>query len=87
MKYGYLTSPISKQKRADCWDNTVAESFFGTLKVELIYRERFETIEQAKDVVFEYIEIWYNRKRLHSSLGYKTSVEMESEFMNKQNAA
>ena len=64
-----------------------SQSFFGTLKVELIYRERFETIEQAKDAVFEYIEIWYNRKRLHSSLGYKTPVEMESEFMNKQNAA
>lgn len=57
------------------------------LKVELIYRERFETIEQAKDAVFEYIEIWYNRKRLHSSLRYKTPVEVESEFMNKQNTA
>lgn len=77
----------SMSRKADCWDNAVAESFFGTLKVELIYRERFETIEQAKDAVFEYIEIWYNRKRLHSSLGYKTPVEMESEFMNKQNAA
>lgn len=60
-------------RKADCWDNAIAENFFRTLKVELIYRERFETIEHAKDDVFEYIEILYNRKRLHSSLGYKNS--------------
>ncbi|QES93962.1 IS3 family transposase [Empedobacter brevis] len=44
-------------RKADCWDNAIAENFFRTLKVELIYRERFETIEHAKDDVFEYIEI------------------------------
>lgn len=47
----------SMSRKADCWDNAIAENFFRTLKVELIYRERFETIEHAKDDVFEYIEI------------------------------
>lgn len=61
----------SMSRKGNCWDNAVAESFFKTLKVELIYDDDFKTIEQAKTAVFEYIEIWYNRKRLHSFLGYK----------------
>jgi putative transposase len=65
----------------------VAESFFKTLKTELIYHQEYNTIEQAKLAVFEYIEIWYNRKRLHSSLGYKTPVETEQEFNKMKNVA
>ena len=70
----------SMSRKANCWDNAVAESFFKTLKVELVYQYNFKTIEQAKTAVFEYIEVWYNRKRLHSSLGYKTPKEVELEF-------
>ena len=77
----------SMSRKGNCWDNAVAESFFKTLKTELIYHQEYKTIEQAKLAVFEYIEIWYNRKRLHSSLGYKTPVEVETEFNKLKNVA
>ncbi|PCJ26785.1 MAG: hypothetical protein COA97_05165 [Flavobacteriales bacterium] len=77
----------SMSRKGNCWDNAVAESFFKTLKSELIYHQEYKTIEQAKLAVFEYIEIWYNRKRLHSSLGYKTPVEVETEFNKMKNVA
>ena len=60
----------------------MAESFFKSLKSELIYHEEYKTIEHAEQEVFEYMEVWYNRKRLHSALGYKTPVEIENEFNN-----
>ena len=59
-----------------CWDDSAAESFFATLKNEMYYRQRFDTRTQARFAVAEYIEIFYNRKRLHSSLGYRTPVEV-----------
>ena len=74
-------------RKANCWDNAVAESFFKTLKVELVYHHNFKTTGEAKLAVFEYIEVWYNRKRLHSSLGYKTPEEMELEFYQIKNVA
>jgi len=77
----------SMSRKGNCWDNAVAESFFKTLKTELIYHQEYKTIEQAKLAVFEYIEIWCNRKRLHSSLGYKTPVEVETEFNKLKNVA
>lgn len=77
----------SMSRKGNCWDNAVAESFFKTLKVELVYGCDFKTIEQAKTCIFEYIEIWYNRKRLHSSLGYKTPYEVEQEFYQFKNVA
>ena len=77
----------SMSKKGNCWDNAVAESFFKTLKSELIYHEEYKTIEQAKTAVFEYIETWYNTRRLHSSLSYKTPKEIELEFMNIKQAA
>jgi len=77
----------SMSRKANCWDNAVAESFFKTLKIELVYDSSFKTIEQAKTSIFEYIEIWYNRKRLHSSLGYKTPFEAEQEFYQIKNVA
>jgi putative transposase len=67
----------SMSRRANCWDNAVAESFFKTLKVECVYDYKFENQQTASATVFEYIEIWYNRKRLHSSLGYRTPAQME----------
>jgi putative transposase len=58
-----------------CWDNAAAESFFATLKNEMYYRQRFDTRSRARFAVAEYIEIFYNRRRLHSHLGYRTPAE------------
>ena len=58
-----------------CWDNVVAESFFATLKNEMYYQHRFATRAAARTAVVEYIETYYNRKRLHSTLGYITPIE------------
>ena len=74
-------------RKGNCWDNAVAESFFKTLKSELIYYEDYKTIQQSKTGVFEYIETWYNTRRLHSSLDYKTSKGIDLEFMNIKQAA
>lgn len=60
----------SMSRKGNCWDNAVAESFFKTLKAECVYQHKFADKEQAALIVFEYIETWYNRKRLHSVLGY-----------------
>lgn len=65
----------SMSRKGNCWDNAVAESFFGALKSELIYRNRFETRIQATMAIFDYIEIFYNKRRLHSTLGYLTPWE------------
>ena len=69
----------SMSAAGDCYDNAVAESFFGTLKTELAHHERYETRQQAMRAIFEYIECWYNRKRLHSALGYKSPEQFEAE--------
>jgi len=62
----------SMSRKGDCWDNSVAESFFATLKKELVHRTRFATRKQARSSIFEYIEVFYNRQRLHSTLGHKS---------------
>ena len=67
----------SMSRTGDCYDNAMAESFFATLKTELVARERWSTHRAARQAVFEWIEIFYNRQRLHSSLGYATPVEFE----------
>ena len=67
----------SMSRKGDCWDNAVAESFFHTLKVELVHRSRFRTREEAKRKIFEYVEMYYNRKRAHSRLGYLSPFEYE----------
>lgn len=77
----------SMSRKANCWDNAVAESFFKTLKTELIYHYKYNTRYEAEISVFEYIEVWYNRKRLHSSLGYLTPVEYEYNYYRILNAA
>jgi len=64
--------------KGDCWDNAVAESFFHTLKVELIRDERFATREQMRQAVFEYIEVDYNRYRRHSAIGYLSPMAFEA---------
>lgn len=65
----------SMSRRGNCWDNAVAESFFGILKSELIYRQSFASRIQASTAVFDYIEIFYNLRRLNSVLGYITPWE------------
>jgi len=67
----------SMSKKGDCYDNAAMESWNHSLKVEAIHGERFTTREQAKAHVFEYIEVYYNRQRLHSTLGYLSPVEFE----------
>ena len=65
----------SMSRRGNCWDNAVAESFFATLKTELIFHERYVSRIHASTAVFEHIEIFYNKQRRHSALGYLTPEE------------
>ena len=65
----------------DCWDNAVVESFFATLTKELLVDGVCSTRAEASRELFAFIEIWYNRQRRHSSLGYKTPVEYEQELL------
>jgi putative transposase len=73
-RYGMLQS---MSRKGDCWDNAVAESFFGTLKRELVYHERYQTRDEARLSVFQYIEAWYNRRRRHSALGRISPFDFE----------
>ena len=69
----------SMSRAGNCWDNAVAESFFATLKTELCNHHRFKTRAEARQAIFEYIEVFYNRERLHSSLDYKSPTAYESQ--------
>jgi putative transposase len=69
---------VSMSGRGDCWDNAAMESFWSTLKNELVHHERYETREQARRSIFEYIEVFYNRQRLHSSIGYQSPEAFEA---------
>jgi transposase InsO family protein len=73
----------SMSRKGNCYDNAVMESFFHTLKTELVFLRNFGTREMAQIEIFEYIEIFYNRQRSHSSLGYQSPVEFESVLKNK----
>lgn len=68
----------SMSKKGDCWDNAVAESFFHTLKVELVHHCDYETRDDAKASIFEYIEVFYNRQRSHSANGYEAPLVFEA---------
>lgn len=76
----------SMSRKGNCWDNAVAESFFKTIKVELVYQRSFVDQEHAKLTLFGWIETWYNKKRRHSALGYKTINEFE-QLNNNQGIA
>ena len=71
----------SMSRVGNCWDNAVVESFFATLTKELLVDGGFETRAEASRAVFEFIEIWYNRQRRHSTLGYRTPVEFEEQVL------
>ena len=77
----------SMSRRGDCWDNAVAESFFSTLKIELVYEHEWATRAQARTAIFEYVEVFYNGQRRHSSLGYLSPVAFERGHDQKSLAA
>jgi putative transposase len=91
LDYGRLLSAHgiipSMSRKGNCWDNAVAESFFATLEWELIDDAEWHTREQARSDIAEYIEIWYNRKRRHSSLGNKSPAEYEHQLALTRRAA
>ena len=66
-------------RKGDCWDNAVAESFFSTIKTELIYQKEYKTRKQARQYIIEYIAVYYNRIRMHSTLNYKSPEDYENE--------
>ena len=76
--YGFIQS---MSRKGNCYDNAVAESFFHTLKTEHVYDYRYETRAEARQSIFEYIEMFYNRQRRHSALGYRSPVLFELEAM------
>jgi transposase InsO family protein len=67
----------SMSRKANCYDNAAMEAFWSTLKMELIYRRQFQDAGQLRQALFDYIEVFYNRKRLHSALGYRSPAEFE----------
>jgi putative transposase len=69
---------VSMSRTGDCYDNAAMESFWGTLKTERVYPQNYRTKEQARQSIFKYIECWYNRKRRHSALGYKSPEQFET---------
>jgi len=73
---------ISMSRKGNCWDNAVVESFFSRLKVECIYPSRYKSVDQAKADIFEYIEIFYNRKRRHSAIGNISPMQFEQLYYN-----
>jgi transposase InsO family protein len=71
----------SMSRKGNCWDNAVAESFFATLKLELVYETQWRTREEARRALFEYIELFYNRQRRHSALGYLCPSQFEQRYV------
>jgi len=78
MAYGFIQS---MSRKGNCYDNAIAESFFHTLKTEHVYDYRYETRAEARQSIFEYIEMFYNRQRRHSALGYRSPISFELEAM------
>jgi putative transposase len=74
-------------RKGDCWDNAVAESFFGTLKTELVHEADWATRAEARSAIFEYLEVFYNRRRIHSSIGYVSPEEFELNYERERIAA
>lgn len=84
---GSLDLRGSMGRVGQCWDNALAESFFSALKNELVYRTVFSTQAKARAAVAEWIEVFYNRTRLHSALGYKTPAEVAAEYQQNSTKA
>ena len=67
----------SMSGKGNCYDNAITETFFSSLKKELVHRCKFKTRDEARQAIFEYIEVFYNRERIHSSLGFKSPQDFE----------
>ena len=78
---------VSMSRAGDCWDNAVVESFFRTLKAELVNGSKWHTRREASVALVQFIEVWYNRKRRHQALGYQTPAQFENEMLDRANAA
>jgi transposase InsO family protein len=76
--YQQVLTTHGMSRKGNCWDNACVESFFGTLKRELVYHRHYASREEAKQDIFEYIEVFYNRRRRHSTLGYDSPAEYEA---------
>uniref|UniRef100_UPI0012B57960 IS3 family transposase n=1 Tax=Pseudobacteroides cellulosolvens TaxID=35825 RepID=UPI0012B57960 len=76
----------SMSRKGNCYDNACAESFFATLKKDIIHGRRFKTREDAKLIIIEYIETFYNLKRIHSTLGNMSPIEFEKDYRNRHSA-
>jgi putative transposase len=72
-------SIASMSRKGNCYDNAAMESFWSTLKHELVYRRHFKTHAEARRAIFEFIEVFYNRRRLHSALGYRSPIDFENQ--------
>jgi putative transposase len=73
-------------RKANCWDNAVTETLFGSLKVERLHGEKFMTVRAAKDAVINWI-LWCNQERMHSTIGYQSPVEFEQAWQLQREAA
>ena len=83
-KEGFIQS---MSRKGNCWDNAVAESFFHTLKTQLVHHVKFKTIDEAEKILFKYIEIYYNRRRKHSSNGWQSPADCELKWCEQINVA
>ena len=80
-EYGMV---CSMSRKGNCWDNAPTESWFGSFKNERVYGERYEMRDEIKAMAFEYIEVFYNRKRRHSTLAYKSPMQYLNDWFNTQ---
>ena len=83
-RHGFIQS---MSRKGNCWDNAVAESFFGSLKTQLIHHCNYQSVEEAERSLFHYIEVYYNRRRKHSTNGYKSPAQYEMDWWLKRKAA
>jgi transposase InsO family protein len=74
----------SMSRKGNCYDNAFIESFWSSLKYEVVYHQRFATFADARNAIFNYIETFYNRTRLHSSLAYRSPIAFESQLNRNQ---
>lgn len=83
-KHGFVQS---MSRKGNCWDNAVAESFFHTLKTQLIHHSRFSSVEETERTLFKYIEVYYNQRRKHSANGWKAPAHCEQAWLELKNVA
>ena len=77
----------SMSRKGNCWDNAVAESFFHSIKTQMIHHCKFQNVKETEQALFNYIEVYYNRRRRHSTNGYKSPAQYEMEWWNNRKAA